>query len=148
MAGMTETDITEDPPVPAAGADAVVADDAKEPTNGSPAPVLVNRITELGDETVGDVRCDSPFIVTEDVNVYYGDNHAIRNVTLEIGKEEVIALIGPSGCGKSTLLRMIAGLEAVSDGSIYIGERMVNNLPPAKRRRITEVAVGEFSDRG
>ncbi|HSG96631.1 MAG TPA: phosphate ABC transporter ATP-binding protein PstB [Woeseiaceae bacterium] len=46
-------------------------------------------------------------MVAEDVNVYYGDNHAIQNVSLEIGKKEVIALIGPSGCGKSTFLRCL-----------------------------------------
>jgi phosphate transport system ATP-binding protein len=46
-------------------------------------------------------------MTAEDVNVYYGDNHAIRNVTLEFGKNEVIALIGPSGCGKSTFLRCL-----------------------------------------
>ena len=42
-------------------------------------------------------------------------------------------LVGPSGCGKSTLLRMVAGLESVAGGTIAIGERVVNNLPPAKR---------------
>ena len=57
--------------------------------------------------TVGHVRCRNPFIVAEDVNVFYGDNHAIKNVTLEISKKEVIALIGPSGCGKSTFLRCL-----------------------------------------
>jgi phosphate transport system ATP-binding protein len=56
---------------------------------------------------VGTVTCDNPFMVAEDVNVYYGDNHAIRNVSLEIGKKQVIALIGPSGCGKSTFLRCL-----------------------------------------
>jgi phosphate transport system ATP-binding protein len=64
------------------------------------------QITGLG-KTVGDVRCENPFIVAEDVNVHYGSNHAIKNVTLEIGKKEVIALIGPSGCGKSTFLRCL-----------------------------------------
>jgi phosphate transport system ATP-binding protein len=59
------------------------------------------------DQTVGHVRCANPFVVAEDVNVFYGDNHAIKNVTLEIGKKEVIALIGPSGCGKSTFLRCL-----------------------------------------
>ena len=107
MAGMTETEITEDPPVPAPGADEVDVTSAGESTSAGSTPMLVNRITELGEETVGNVRCDSPFIVTEDVNVYYGENHAIRNVTLEIGKKEVIALIGPSGCGKSTYLRCL-----------------------------------------
>ena len=57
--------------------------------------------------TVGNVRSDDAFIVAEDVNVYYGDNHAIKNVTLEIGRQQVVALIGPSGCGKSTFLRCL-----------------------------------------
>ncbi|MEJ2299506.1 MAG: phosphate ABC transporter ATP-binding protein PstB [Woeseiaceae bacterium] len=46
-------------------------------------------------------------MVARDVNVYYGSNHAIKNVSLDIGKKEVIALIGPSGCGKSTFLRCL-----------------------------------------
>ena len=62
---------------------------------------------DLLSETTGNVRCDAPFVVAEDVNVYYGDNHAIQNVTLEIAKNQVIALIGPSGCGKSTFLRCL-----------------------------------------
>jgi phosphate transport system ATP-binding protein len=61
----------------------------------------------LGDETVGDIHCENPFMVARDVNVYYGSNHAIKNVSLDIGKKEVIALIGPSGCGKSTFLRCL-----------------------------------------
>jgi phosphate transport system ATP-binding protein len=69
----------------------------------NPARVL----TELTDETVGDVRCREPFMVAENVNVHYGDNHAIRDVTLEFGKNQVVALIGPSGCGKSTFLRCL-----------------------------------------
>ncbi len=63
--------------------------------------------TELGGKTIGTISCENPFMVAEDVNVYYGDNHAIRNVSLEIAKKEVIALIGPSGCGKSTFLRCL-----------------------------------------
>ena len=62
---------------------------------------------ELGRETVGNVHCENPFMVAENVNVYYGDNHAIKNVSLEIGKKQVLALIGPSGCGKSTFLRCL-----------------------------------------
>jgi phosphate transport system ATP-binding protein len=75
-----------------------------------PSVVPANRgrgLTELTEETVGDVRCRDPFMVAENVNVYYGDNHAIRDVTLEFGKNQVIALIGPSGCGKSTFLRCL-----------------------------------------
>ena len=61
----------------------------------------------FGGQTVGDIRAKLPFMVAEGVNVYYGDNHAIQDVSLEIGKKEVIALIGPSGCGKSTFLRCL-----------------------------------------
>jgi len=74
---------------------------------GAAAGLRVRRVTALEEDTVGNVRCENPFIVTENVNVYYGSNHAIRDVTLEIGKGEVIALIGPSGCGKSTYLRCL-----------------------------------------
>jgi sn-glycerol 3-phosphate transport system ATP-binding protein len=58
---------------------------------------------------------------------------AIHGVDVEIADGELIVLVGPSGCGKSTLMRMIAGLESVTEGSISIGEREVNNLEPADR---------------
>ena len=72
-----------------------------------PIPGFHDQIVGLGHETVGTVRCENPFMVAEKVNVFYGDNHAIRDVTLEIGKKQVVALIGPSGCGKSTFLRCL-----------------------------------------
>jgi multiple sugar transport system ATP-binding protein len=58
---------------------------------------------------------------------------AIRGLDLEIADGEFIVLVGPSGCGKSTLLRCIAGLEAVSDGAILIGDRDVTDTPPSER---------------
>ncbi|MBF0531555.1 MAG: sn-glycerol-3-phosphate ABC transporter ATP-binding protein UgpC [Candidatus Omnitrophica bacterium] len=63
---------------------------------------------------------------------------AVDNVSLGIENKEFIVLVGPSGCGKSTTLRMIAGLEEVSDGKIWIGDRLVNNVP-AKDRDIAMV---------
>ena len=72
----------------------------------TPVVEIPGQITALG-ETVGDVQCENPFIVAKNVNVHYGSNHAIKDVTLEISKKEVIALIGPSGCGKSTFLRCL-----------------------------------------
>jgi phosphate transport system ATP-binding protein len=107
MASMTETRMTEDEAMPEAGAPDRPAQPASAKPAGMVARAAVGRVTELGEKTVGNVRCDDPFIVTENVDVYYGDNHAIRNVTLEIGKGQVIALIGPSGCGKSTYLRCL-----------------------------------------
>jgi multiple sugar transport system ATP-binding protein len=65
--------------------------------------------------------------------VYSGDVRAVDDVTLEIESGEFMVLVGPSGCGKSTLLRMIAGLEEVTDGAIFIGDRDVTDLAPRQR---------------
>jgi phosphate transport system ATP-binding protein len=107
MAGMTETEITEEEAMSDAGASELTAKPAPQGPIAATAHKVVERVTEFGEETVGEVRCENPFIITENVNVYYGGNHAIRDVTLEISKSEVIALIGPSGCGKSTYLRCL-----------------------------------------
>ena len=54
-------------------------------------------------------------------------------LNLEIADKEFVVLVGPSGCGKSTTLRMIAGLEEITDGDMYIGERRVNDVAPKDR---------------
>jgi multiple sugar transport system ATP-binding protein len=58
---------------------------------------------------------------------------AVHEASLEIGDGEFLVLVGPSGCGKSTMLRMVAGLEEVTEGSIYIGDRLVNDVEPGQR---------------
>jgi multiple sugar transport system ATP-binding protein len=63
----------------------------------------------------------------------FGDQEVIHSINLEIRDSEFIVLVGPSGCGKSTTLRMIAGLEEVSGGEIYIGDRIVNDVFPKDR---------------
>ena len=63
----------------------------------------------------------------------YGAIEVIHQLNVDIAEGEFVALVGPSGCGKSTLLRMIAGLEPINAGTISIGDRVVNNLPPAQR---------------
>src|ERR1700745_2657592 len=65
--------------------------------------------------------------------VFSGGVVAVDDVSLTIGSGEFMVLVGPSGCGKSTLLRMIAGLEEVSDGSIFIGDRDGTDLTPRDR---------------
>ena len=69
----------------------------------------------------------------QDIKKSYGATQVIHGVDVDIADGEFVALVGPSGCGKSTLLRMIAGLEPINSGTIAIGERVVNNLPPAER---------------
>ena len=64
---------------------------------------------------------------------YGGNVVAVSDVNLEIADEEFVVLVGPSGCGKSTTLRMIAGLEEITSGTIAIGDRVVNELPPKDR---------------
>ncbi|ABG33209.1 ABC transporter ATP-binding protein [Roseobacter denitrificans] len=68
-----------------------------------------------------------------DIRKSYGSVEVIRDLNVDIADGEFVALVGPSGCGKSTLLRMIAGLEPINGGTISIGDRVVNNLPPAQR---------------
>ena len=73
-------------------------------------------------------------VVLEDVNKEYDNGfRAVTDLNLEINEAEFLVMVGPSGCGKSTTLRMIAGLEDISSGTLKIGERVVNELPPKDR---------------
>ncbi|MFY0679555.1 MAG: sn-glycerol-3-phosphate ABC transporter ATP-binding protein UgpC [Thalassovita sp.] len=63
----------------------------------------------------------------------YGKSRAVHGIDLDIQDGEFVVLVGPSGCGKSTTLRMIAGLEDISGGTVEIGGRVVNDLPPRER---------------
>src|SRR6202142_1824493 len=65
--------------------------------------------------------------------IYSGGVKAVDGLSLDIKDGEFMVLVGPSGCGKSTALRSIAGLEEISAGTITIGERVVNDLPPKDR---------------
>ncbi|TWG86603.1 glycerol 3-phosphate ABC transporter ATP-binding protein [Cupriavidus gilardii J11] len=64
---------------------------------------------------------------------YAGNVTAVHGIDMEIADGEFIVIVGPSGCGKSTLLRMVAGLETISGGEVWIGDRVVNQLEPAER---------------
>lgn len=65
--------------------------------------------------------------------IYDGNICAVKDCNIEVKDKEFVALVGPSGCGKSTTLRMIAGLEDISDGELYIDGKLVNNVPPKDR---------------
>ncbi len=73
-------------------------------------------------------------IVLEDVTKVFADGtKAVDGVDLRIPDGKLIVLVGPSGCGKTTILRMVAGLEDITDGAIWIGDRFVNDLTPGER---------------
>ena len=73
-------------------------------------------------------------VILDDVTkIFPGPVEAVKDMTLTVRDEEFIVLVGPSGCGKSTTLRMIAGLEEVTSGTIAIGDRVVNDVPPKDR---------------
>ena len=65
--------------------------------------------------------------------VYPDGTVAVQDLSLEIPDGELMVLVGPSGCGKTTALRMVAGLEEITDGSVRIGDDVVNGLPPRER---------------
>src|SRR6188508_3286424 len=70
--------------------------------------------------------------------VYEGGVHAVQDLSIDVADGEFLVLVGPSGCGKTTALRMIAGLETITDGTITIGDRVVNELSPKDR----DIAMG------
>ena len=67
------------------------------------------------------------------VKAYDGDVPAVKGIDLDIADHEFVVLVGPSGCGKSTTLRMVAGLEDITSGEIFIGGTLVNDIPPRDR---------------
>jgi multiple sugar transport system ATP-binding protein len=69
----------------------------------------------------------------KEVTKRFGDSTAVDRIDLTANDKEFLVLVGPSGCGKTTTLRMIAGLEETTEGEVYIGDRMVNNVPPKDR---------------
>ena len=72
-------------------------------------------------------------LTLRDITKVFGKDTAIDGVSLDVGSGEFVVFVGPSGCGKSTLLRMIAGLEEIDGGDLFIDEQRVNDLPAARR---------------
>src|ERR1700746_2618244 len=98
-------------------------------TGGSAAP----ENSRLGSR-IGKRRCPVAQIVLNHVEKEYsGGVKAINDLSLDIKDGEFMVFVGPSGCGKSTALRSIAGLEEITGGTISIGDRVVNDLPPKDR---------------
>lgn len=73
-------------------------------------------------KTIDTTSVDNPYITARNVNVYYGEKHAIKNVNIDIKRNEILAMIGPSGCGKSTFLRCLNRMNDTIDTCSYSGE--------------------------
>ncbi len=69
----------------------------------------------------------------QNVTKAWGEVVVSKDINLDIHEGEFVVFVGPSGCGKSTLLRMIAGLETITSGDLFIGEKRMNDTPPAER---------------
>ena len=78
-------------------------------------------------ETVGNIHVEDPRIIVKNINVRYGEKLAINNVSIDIGKNEVLAMIGPSGCGKSTFLRCLNRMNDTIESCVVDGELYLDN---------------------
>jgi len=78
-------------------------------------------------------ECNLARVTIKDLTKRYGDVEAAKDLSLDIEDKEFLVLLGPSGCGKTTTLRCVAGLETPDEGEIYIGDALVNDLPPKDR---------------
>ena len=96
------------------------------PTKDPVKPTEAAMVSRDIRQTVGEVRVEDPRIRCNDINVYYGEKQAIKGVNLDLGKNEVLAMIGPSGCGKSTLLRCLNRMNDTVAGARVTGEIMMD----------------------
>jgi phosphate transport system ATP-binding protein len=99
-------------------------DASKQAAAGDSAPI----------RTVGNISVDEPRMTCRNVNVYYGDKPAIQDVSLDIGRNEVVAMIGPSGCGKSTFLRCLNRMNDTIEGCRVEGSIMLDGVDIYDRR--------------
>ncbi|MGH8286553.1 MAG: phosphate ABC transporter ATP-binding protein PstB [Steroidobacteraceae bacterium] len=101
-----------------------------KPSARRPAPVSLS--VDSGVATIGQVTVENPVFSCRDVDVFYGDKHAIKSVNIDIAREQVLAMIGPSGCGKSTFLRCLNRMndtipDARVTGSILLDGRDIHD---------------------
>jgi phosphate transport system ATP-binding protein len=97
-------------------------------TNTNTPSSTASKNGDIKTDTVGRVTVDKPVITCRNVDVYYGDKHAIQNVSIDIAYNETIAMIGPSGCGKSTFLRCLNRMNDTIDIARVSGEILLEGL--------------------
>ena len=90
-------------------------------THSSTSGSLEERSTQAAGHTVGNIAVENPVFACRDVNVYYGHKHALKKVSIDVGRKQVLAMIGPSGCGKSTFLRCLNRMNDTIPGARVTG---------------------------
>ncbi len=103
--------------------------------------VQADRIERTNRQTVGDQFVDNPRMICRNVNVHYGQKHAIKNVTMDIGRNEVLAMIGPSGCGKSTFIRCLNRMNDTIDVAKITGEITIDGIDIYDESKVDVVAL-------
>jgi phosphate transport system ATP-binding protein len=99
------------------------AADGRKPAAAAPTVIADAAETDrIAPDTVGDVTARDPVICVRGGNVHYGETHALRNISLDVGRNEVIALIGPSGCGKSTFIRCLNRMNDTIESARVTGD--------------------------
>jgi len=94
-----------------------------KPSGRRAAAMEADSLAVRGDvQTVGTVTVENPLFHCKDVNVYYGEKHALKHVNIDVGRGQVLAMIGPSGCGKSTFLRCLNRMNDTIPGARVVGE--------------------------
>ena len=102
---------------------------------------------QVPDHTIGEVHVDNARMTARGVDVYYGDKHAIQDVTLDIGSSQVISFIGPSGCGKSTFLRCLNRMNDTIDICRVDGEiKIVEQQLHGAHRTVAVLGHDHFGD--
>jgi len=86
------------------------------------------RVSRENRETVGTITVENPRMICRNVNVYYGDKQAIKNVSIDIAHNEVLAMIGPSGCGKSTFIRCLNRMNDTIEGCRVTGDILLDGV--------------------
>ncbi|MSR09209.1 MAG: phosphate ABC transporter ATP-binding protein [Gammaproteobacteria bacterium] len=97
-------------------------DGAGKPAGKAPAIADAAETDRIAPETVGDITSKNAVIKVRGGNVHYGDTHALRNISLDVGRNEVVALIGPSGCGKSTFIRCLNRMNDTIESARVTGD--------------------------
>jgi phosphate transport system ATP-binding protein len=104
-------------------------------THVASSGTLEERTTHTSGQTVGQIGVENPIFTCRDVNVFYGHKHALKKVSIDVGRKQVLAMIGPSGCGKSTFLRCLNRMNDTISGARVTGSIALDGVEIHDKRQ-------------